>query len=352
MVTRTNTQQAGRQGKRRGWLANLSLRPKLVMAYLVVALTPLIILTAIDYDKSSRIVEESSLARSRDVAKEHASLLAAESERVRELSGQLAAAQATRLRGATDSQKEDFITNIVWAVPAVSRTLVLDSNGQMMVSVPRVSAVNALTVPGSATSGEIASRIGRNDGQQPQFQIFVPIKARGAVEQIVVVQAEFRGLVTLAELPNVDEGAAITVVQRDGKVLYSSRPGWESSLMDKVIQEPALEAARQGQVSATWSRETILGDVFYGAAAVQNTDWVVIYSTPGVVARREIDKNQAEELRNVAVAAGLVLLLAVAISLLFSRQLLAPIMAITQVMNQVRSGRYDASGSIAVIGGA
>lgn len=342
-------QRAGKRSARPAGGRGLSLRTKITIAMLALALAPLGIVGGLVFNRTDQVVLKQVSADSETTVHERARQAGDEIARLRQTSLSLAAAQAIRFRGADMTQRENALLSAQGTVSnSVNHIILLDPSGTILVSAPRLSLLYRLDLPETTRNGEPSARVGLDENGRPQYQAFAPIMTQGTLRMALVVQAEFRGLLGSSEAPRAADGAALTLVDRAGKVVYSTQNGWESAFKEAVISAPQVEAALGGRTTSDWSKGTALGDVFLAAAPVPNPiptappDWVVVYTIPSAAVLNAAADLRAGLVRDLLLVTAILALVVLAASVLFSRQLVAPVLAICRVMGRVRDGDFGA----------
>jgi methyl-accepting chemotaxis protein len=325
----------------------LSLRMKITIAMLILALAPLAVVSGLVYNRAEQVVLRQVSVDSEAAVRERARQLREEVERLHQLSFLLASAQTTRLVGADMGQRENYLTDLLTTMTLVNRALLVDPDGRVLLSVPRIGNLTAVEVPETARTGRFSPSIGRNEARQPQYQVFAPVVVQGNTRMVLALFSEFRALVGASALPRADDGAFLTVVDRDGTVLYSTRPDWEANFKDAVLQAPQIAAALQGRVESGWSSDTALGDVYVAAAPVAGPNWVVLYAIPSAKALGTAAELRGTLARDLVLLTLILMIVVLILSMLLSRQLVAPVLAVCRVMERVRDGHFDARASVA-----
>jgi methyl-accepting chemotaxis protein len=318
----------------------LSLRAKITIAMLLLALAPLGVIGSLVYNRADEVVLKQVGVDSEAAARERARQIGEEVERLHQTSYLLASAQTTRLAGADMLQRETYLNSLLSTMPLVDHALLIDPDGRVMISVPRLGNITRADLPEMVKRGQFSPIIGLNDARRPQYQIFAPVVVQSNLRMVLALYAEFRALVGPSALPRANDGAFLTIVDRDGKVLYSTREGWEQSLEGAIITGPQFDAALNGQVTSGWSKAA-LGDVYLSAAPIPGPNWVALYALPSAAALSTAADLRSTLARDLVLVTGILTLIVLVLGMFLSRQLVSPILAVCRVMERVRGGRFE-----------
>jgi methyl-accepting chemotaxis protein len=324
----------------------LSLRAKMTIAMLVLALAPLGVVAALVFNRVDQVVLRQVAVDSEAAARERARQIGEEVERVNQSSYLLAAAQLTRLRGAEMGQREDFLLSAQSNSGAINRIMLIDpASSTILVSAPRVNSGTRADLPETAKNGQFTTGLGWSDTKQAQYRVFTPVMAQGRVQFVLELDADFRSLVGPSALPRADDGAFLTIVDKDGKALFGSQQGWEE-IYKEAVKGPQLEAALRGQATSGWSKGGPLGDVYLAASPIAGPNWVALYAIPSAKALNAAAELRSTLVRDLLMVVGLLALVALAASVALSRQFVSPILHLAGVMERVRAGRLDARATV------
>jgi methyl-accepting chemotaxis protein len=326
-----------------GFHFSLPVRAKLMTAMLVLALVPLIIVGALVINRLERVLQQQMAADSEALTRERAGQLSQEISRLQNISYSMAAAQTTRFLGADNRQREEYVNNLLDSTPGLSRLALIDQEGAVMARAPRHD-VGPVMVPETARTGWFTAQVSVETGSEPQYQIFAPVVFQNQVRTVVFLSANLRALVTQAQLPRANDGAYLTVTDKDGTVLYSTMPGYEDVLRGvNLSSDPQVNAAMQGQTTSGWSHLPS-GEVFLAAAPakVGDMNWIVTYAVPSSKALGTVSALRGTLTNDLALVTGVLVLIVLAFGLLLSNQLVSPILKVVRVMGRVREGDLEA----------
>ena len=177
----------------------LSLRAKLTIAMLVLALASLGVVAGLVFNRVEQVVLR-QVAVDSEAARERARQISEEVERVNQSSYLLAAAQlippARRRNGATRRLPAQRAEQLRRDQPDhADRSGVLDDPGLgALASTP----APAPTCRSLAKNGEFTTGLGWSDTKQAQYRVFTPVKAQNRVQFVLELDADFRSLVGLS----------------------------------------------------------------------------------------------------------------------------------------------------------
>lgn len=331
-------QAMGRQGTQ---ARTIPVRIKLTLAMLVLALGPLLVVGALVTNRVEEVVVRQLAADSQAAARERAQQLEQEMARVQSLGYSIGAAQTTRFIGAPRRQREEYLQGILASTPGLKRLAIIQLDGTLMAVFPSEEE-RPQALPDAARSGQVSSAVTSDIDGRPVYKIHVPIMTQGQVRMVLAATMDFQSLVGSAQLPRATDGASLTIVDREGQVIYSTLTNYGELFKGADMRADGMVGeALRGQPAAGWSTGPY-GDAYIAATPVTGSNWVVMYAVPSRAALSTLAALRADLVRDLILLTGLLTVIVLGLALLLGRSLVSPILRVCGVMSRVRSGDLQA----------
>ncbi|SDM83006.1 two-component system, sensor histidine kinase YesM [Paenibacillus sp. yr247] len=331
---------------------------KMIMAFLIVSLIPIIFASVSFYMESTSIVKKNVRESTIQLAKQTADSLSFIFNVGSDTSDYIYSdpkIQNTALRMSSSPPDEQnrmnqymstMLNNIVYSNSFVKIVYVMKEDGSGWgsgaFSVNKLRRVNlaeeAWVKEAKAKDGELVwqgLQYDRFSGAGDNTDLILPVgrvlKDFQSLKNIGLVMVNLNGrsiLNTIKQL-KLGETGTFFVVDGEGKIMIDSN----LRLIDKKVQEPELLEHIVGNDAAEFEF-TLNGLAYYGVKQYLNNGWMIVGTVPVREITGQLDRLQA----SIFLSSGLFALLAISIGLFIANWVINPIKRLTRDMRKVQQG--------------
>ncbi|MGC9395560.1 MAG: GAF domain-containing protein [Anaerolineae bacterium] len=314
-----------------------SIRARLILAFIGLAVGPLLVVGALLAWQSFTVLEQQALTLQQEAAKRVASQVAAFFQ---ELENELRFTVQTQFLGELDQdQQQSILANLLAYESAFEEIRLLNSQGQEVAGVYRVglaptapeqvdrSQADEFVIP--QTTGQIYYGPIRYDQttNEPVITIAVPVVnlRTGLVDNVLVSVARIKTVWDLIASIQVSPGQSVYIVAAEEKVVAHRNPS-------VVLRGTTFAVPEQGGVQAGLNGERVV--LAFETLSLGQQQF-------NIVAEQTIAEALALAFNTILISAGLIvvtLVLAVVISLVAVRQIVRPIQALAATAQAISAG--------------
>jgi len=164
---------------------------------------------------------------------------------------------------------------------------------------------------------------------EPAFSVARAIKIyNGPVLGVIIIDVSFAGLESIFRNADLGQGSNIVVLDRDRNIVYSKNDHYLDEL-------PAIGAPTGGAQAVRAGGDKLMVSGVKSA----NTGWTIV----GIVSESELKQGQDIMYKVIATVSALIFLVVVAVSVLLSDTITKPLKTLRMLMGRVEKGDFNVS---------